>query len=84
MSTEVAAPADGVDDPGALVVQIADQRVSDVEVAAVGVAVVALLGTAGNGAAPPPDPAWRRAGLWEASTARRVRSPADLRRAEAP
>ena len=64
--------------------RVEDQRVSDVEVAAATVAVVALLGTAGDGAQPIPEPAWRRAGLWEASTARRARSPADLRRAEAP
>ena len=83
MSAEVETTTVVGDTAAALRLRVEDQRVSDVEVAAASVAVVALLGTAGEGPQPTPEPAWRRAGLWESSTARRVRSPAELHRTEA-
>ncbi len=69
---------------GTVRLRIDSHGVTDVEVAAVSVAVAALLG--GQAAAPeepPRAPAWRRAGMREASTARRIRSPAELRDSEA-
>ncbi len=66
-----------------LVLQIAQDGVSDVEVAAVSVAVHALLSAGGPPTAPAGAPAWRRAGLQEASSPRRLRTPAELTQAEA-
>jgi len=68
--------------PTDLRLHIDASTLDDVEVAAVTVAVTALLG--GGGAAPPTpaEPAWRRAGLLEASAGRRVRTPAELTHAE--
>ena len=84
MSAEVeTGPGTGSDGaPTDLRLRIDASTVSDVEVAAVTVAVTALFG--GGGAAPPPpdEPAWRRAGLLEASARRRVRTPAELTRTE--
>ena len=84
MSAEVDAMTSSVGGAPALRLRVEDQRVSDVEIAAASVAVAALLAIAGDEPQPQAQPAWRRAGLWEASTARRVRSSADLQRAEAP
>ena len=84
MSAEVeTGPGTGSDHPPTdLRLRIEARTVSDVEVAAVTVAVNALL--SGGGAAPPVpvEPAWRRAGLLEAGAGRRVRTPAELTRAE--
>ena len=83
MSAEVETTTVAGDTAPALRLRVEDRRVSDVEIAAASVAVAALLATAGDGPQPQAEPAWRRAGLWEASTARRVRSPAELHRTEA-
>ena len=69
--------------PDALRLRIDGQRVSDVDLAAVAVAVSALLGAHGPQDPPVAGPAWRRAGMQEASTARRIRSPGELRTSEA-
>ncbi len=70
--------ADVVADGARVRLTITTPRVSDTEVAAITVALLATSGgrTAG---APTGPPAWRRAGLLEAATDRRVRTPAELR-----
>ena len=80
-ATAAASPAAGA--PDALRLRIDGQRVSDVDLAAVTVAVAALLGAPGGQDTPEAGAAWRRAGMQEASTARRIRSPGELRASEA-
>jgi hypothetical protein len=58
---------------------ITTPRVSDTEVAAITVALLAATSGAPTAGAPAGPPAWRHAGLLEAATDRRVRTPAELR-----
>ncbi|GEM_PF-2869317 len=65
-------------EPGGLRLRISTPGVSDAEVAAITVAVLSTT----TGSAAPPRPgaaAWRHAGMLEAATDRRVRTPAELR-----
>ena len=71
--------ASGATSGGGVSLRITTPRVSDTEVAAITVALLAATSgaPAAGGAAGPP--AWRHAGLLEAATDRRVRTPAELR-----
>ena len=65
-------------EPGGLHLRISTPGVSDAEVAAITVAL--LSATTGTEAPPRPGAAaWRHAGMLEAATDRRVRTPAELR-----
>jgi len=71
-------PGSAVGDAGGLHLRISTPGVSDAEVAAIAVAL--LSATAGAEALPRPGAAaWRHAGMLEAATDRRVRTPAELR-----
>ena len=65
-------------EPAGVRLRISTPGVSDAEVAAI---TVALLSATGAAPAPPRPGAapWRHAGMLEAATARRVRTPAELR-----
>ena len=72
------APGSAGVEPSGLHLRISTPGVSDAEVAAI---TVALL-SAATGTAAPPRPgaaAWRHAGMLEAATDRRVRTPGELR-----
>jgi hypothetical protein len=58
---------------------ITTPRVSDTEVAAITVALLAATSGAPAAGAPAGPAAWRHAGMLEAATDRRVRTPAELR-----
>lgn len=71
-------PGSAETEPGGLHLRISTPGVSDTEVAAITVALLSATG----GAPAPPRPgaaAWRHAGMLEAATDRRVRTPAELR-----
>jgi hypothetical protein len=70
---------DIVADSARIRLTITTPRVSDTEVAAITVALLAATSGAPAAGAPPGPPAWRHAGLLEAATDRRVRTPAELR-----
>ena len=65
-------------DAGGVHLRISTPGVSDTEVAAITVALLSALPGA-EAPARPGTAAWRHAGVLEAATARRVRTPAELR-----
>lgn len=73
-------PDDGALAPGGMSIRITTPRVSDTEVAAITVALLAATSGAPAHGEPAGPPAWRHAGLLESATDRRVRTPAELRR----
>ncbi|MFO7779252.1 MAG: hypothetical protein R6V28_12940 [Nitriliruptoraceae bacterium] len=64
---------------GGISIAITTPRVSDTEVAAITVALLAATPGAPADGQPAGPPAWRQAGLLESATDRRVRTPAELR-----